>query len=103
RSKFIDVINRHRKRIDKTVDLFSRIKNTDQAEEVMTVLFASRELKRERSGKDVTEKDLYDYVLGWKKSWRTEKKRHEVASAIRNLVVLSWLRLEFSQSLPEAA
>ena len=46
RSKFADVIQRHRKWIDKTVDLFSRVKNTDQAEDVTTVLFASRELKK---------------------------------------------------------
>jgi hypothetical protein len=97
------VIKRHGRRIDKTVDLFSRIKNTDQAEEVMTVLFASREVKKTKPGEDVTEKELYDYILDWKKSWRTEEKRREVASVIRNLVMLGWMRLQFSESLPEAA
>jgi len=103
RPKFADVIERHAKRIDKTVDLFSRIKNTDQAEEVMTVLFASRELKKAKPGEQVTEKELYDYILDWKKRWRTEEKQREVASAIRNLVMLGWMRLQFSESLPEAA
>ncbi len=103
RSKFADVIERHRRWIDKTVDLFSRIKNTDQAEDVTTVLFASRELKRAKLEEQVTEKELYDYILDWKKSWRTEEKRRDVASAIRNLVMLGWLRLQFSESLPEAA
>ncbi len=103
RSKFVDVIEKHAKRIEKTVDLFSRIKNTDQAEEVMSVLFASRELKKSKPGEHVTEKELYDYILDWKKSWRTEEKRREVASAIRNLVMLGWMRLQFSESLSEAA
>lgn len=103
RPKFADVIKRHAKRIDKTVDLFSRIKNTDQAEEVMTVLFASRELKKAKPGEQVTEKELYDYILDWKKRWRTEEKQREVAGAIRNLVMLGWMRLQFSESLPEAA
>jgi O-acetyl-ADP-ribose deacetylase (regulator of RNase III)/uncharacterized protein YwgA len=103
RPKFAEVIQRHAKRIDKTVDLFSRIKNTDQAEEVMTVLFASRELKKAKPGESVTEKELYDYILDWKKRWRTEEKQREVASAIRNLVMLGWMRLQFSESLPEAA
>jgi O-acetyl-ADP-ribose deacetylase (regulator of RNase III)/uncharacterized protein YwgA len=103
RPKFAEVIQRHAKRIDKTVDLFSRIKNTDQAEEVMTVLFASRELKKAKPGEEVTEKELYDYILGWKKQWQTEEKKREVASAIRNLVMLGWMRLGFSESLPEAA
>ena len=50
------MIERHAKQIDKIVDLLSRIKNTDQAEEVMTVLFASRELKKTKPGEHVTEK-----------------------------------------------
>lgn len=100
RTKFSEVIGRHRKRIVKTVDLFSRIKNTEQAEEVMTVLYASRELKRARPGEEVEEQQLYDYILDWKKAWRTEEKQREVANAIRNLVMLGWIKLQFSDSLP---
>ena len=103
RSKFSDVIERHSKRIAKTVDLFSRIKNTEQAEEVTTVLFASRELKRAKPGEEVAEQQLYDFILDWKKAWRTEQKQQEVAGAIRNLVMLGWMRLQFSESLPEGA
>jgi O-acetyl-ADP-ribose deacetylase (regulator of RNase III)/uncharacterized protein YwgA len=103
RRKFAELIERHAKKIDKTVDLFSRIKNTDQAEEVMTVLFASRELKKAKQGEQVTEKELYDYILDWKKRWRTEEKQREVAGAIRNLVMLGWMRLQFSESLLETA
>lgn len=103
RERFMDVIERHAKKIDKVVDLFSRIKNTDQAEEVMTVLFASRELKKAKPGEPITEQELYDYILDWKKRWQTEEKQREVAGAIRNLVMLGWMRLQFSESLPEAA
>ena len=102
RLKFPDVIERHSRYIGMTVDLFSRIKNTDQAEEVLTVLFASRELKRAKPGAEVAEQELYDFILGWKKAWRTEEKRQELASAIRNLVMLGWMRLQFSESLPES-
>jgi O-acetyl-ADP-ribose deacetylase (regulator of RNase III)/uncharacterized protein YwgA len=102
RKKYPEVIERHHKAIMKTVDLFSRIKNTDQAEEVVTVLFASRELKKARHGKQVAEQELYDYILNWKKSWRTDEKKLEVASAIRHLVMLGWMRLQFSESLPGA-
>ncbi|HWM25727.1 MAG TPA: macro domain-containing protein [Chthoniobacterales bacterium] len=101
RKKFSDVIERHSKAIAKTVDLFSRIKNTDQAEEVVTVLFASRELKKAKPGKELAEQELFDYILDWKKAWRTEEKRPEVASAIRHLVMLGWMRLQFSESLSE--
>jgi len=92
----------HEQRIAKTVDLFSRIKNTEQAEEVLTVLFASRQLKQAKRQDKVAEQDLYEYILDWKKTWRTDEKRQAVASAIRNLVMLGWMRLQFSESLPEA-
>jgi O-acetyl-ADP-ribose deacetylase (regulator of RNase III)/uncharacterized protein YwgA len=101
RTKFSEVIERNSKRIAKTVDLFSRIKNTDQAEEVSTVLYASRELKRLNPGEEVAEQQLFDFILEWKKLWRDEDKKQAIAEAIRNLVVLGWMRLRFSESLSE--
>lgn len=100
RRKFATQIETHSKKISKAVDLFSRIKTTQQAEEVFTVLYASRELKHAK-GKTIAEADLFDYVLEWKKSWRTDEKKHSVASAIRNLVVLGWMRVQISENLIE--
>jgi O-acetyl-ADP-ribose deacetylase (regulator of RNase III) len=102
RGKFRDVIATNERTIAKTVDLFSRIKTTEQAEEVLTVLLASRALKRQHPGKQVGEQQLYDYVLDGKKSWRNEEKRLGVAAAIRHLVMLGWMKLAFSEALPEA-
>ncbi|MBL8635929.1 MAG: macro domain-containing protein [Myxococcales bacterium] len=101
RAQFADIIALHQKKIQKTVDLFSRIKSTAQAEEVLTVLFASRQLKKERAHGDVAEQDLYRYILDWKKSWASEEKQRAVASAIRHLVLLGWMKLQVSQTLPE--
>ena len=83
------------------MDLFSRIKNTEQAEEVLTVFFASRQIKKANPHREVDEQDLYDYILDWKKTWATEEKKNAVASAIRNLVVLGWMKLNFSETMPE--
>ena len=102
RGRYRQLIDTYKTKIDKAVDLFSRIKSTEQAEEVLTVLYASRELKRTRTNGDVLEQDLQDFILDWKKSWRTEEKRHAVANAVRNLVLLGWVRLRFSESLTEA-
>ncbi len=108
-NEFDKIVKKHvrdieplRKKIYKTVDLFSRIKNTEQAEEVTTVLFSARQLKKEK-GNDVSEKELYDYIVGWKKSWARDDKQKSIASAIRNLEMLDWLRLEYSDSLPESS
>jgi O-acetyl-ADP-ribose deacetylase (regulator of RNase III)/uncharacterized protein YwgA len=102
RSRYLDQIGHYQAKIAKTVDLFSRIKNTEQAEEVLTVFFAARQLKQSKRDGDVAEQDLYDYILDWKKSWRTDDKKHAVASAIRNLVLLGWLRLKISETITEA-
>lgn len=99
RATFAAQIETHRKKIAKAVDLFSRIKSTEQAEEVMTVLYASRQLKQAKDADAVAEEDLYDYILDWKKSWRTDDKKHAVASAIRNLVLLGWMRVQISENL----
>jgi len=103
RTKFREELERHERKIVKTVDLFSRIKSTEQAEEVITVLFTIRQLKESHPNEEVTEQQLLDYILEWKKSWHTEEKKRAVARAIRNLVLLGWVRLRFSETLTEAA
>jgi O-acetyl-ADP-ribose deacetylase (regulator of RNase III)/uncharacterized protein YwgA len=102
RLKLAEELKPFRKKIDKTVDLFSRVKNTEQAEEVASVIFAVQSLKRERKPEEVTEADVYEYILDWKKPWKKdEAKQHSLVEAIRNLEILGWLRLQYSESMPE--
>jgi O-acetyl-ADP-ribose deacetylase (regulator of RNase III)/uncharacterized protein YwgA len=103
RRKYATEIDRYRKSIDKTVDLFSRIKDTEQAEEVLTVLFASRQVKKGDRTADVEEQQIYDYILEWKKSWRDPAKKDAVAEAVRNLALLGWIRVRPSSSMMEIA
>ena len=84
RTRFAEQVKPLEKKIDKTVDLFSRIKSTAQAEEVTTVLFAARKLKTSSRDESVSEKDIYDYILEWKKDWhREEKQIHRTESERR--------------------
>ena len=103
RARFTDQIELHEKKIAKVVDLFSRIKSTEQAEEVITVLYASRQLKLANPGEEVTEQQLLDFIVGWKKSWGKDDKRQAVTSAIRNLALLGWMRVRLGDSMDEAA
>ena len=101
RGKYADQLKPFARKIEKTVDLFSRIKNTDQAEEVATVIFAVQNLKKERAPNEVSEEDLFNYILDWKKLWKQDAaKQSSVADAIRNLEMLGWVKLRFSESLP---
>src|SRR6266852_175852 len=101
RQKYSSVLKRHEPKVMKAVDLLSRMKNTEQVEEVLTVLFASRQLKKAHPQQEVAEQQVYDYILTWKKTWRTDDKKKALASAIRNLVMLGWMHLRFSDSLPD--
>ena len=103
RSKFQEQIRQHEKKVTKVVDLFSRIKSTEQAEEVFTVLYASRQLKQSDPGREITEEELLAFILDWKQSWNTEEKKAAISSAIRNLVILSWMRARISEPVDEAA
>lgn len=100
RGRYQDEIAPYQRKVNKAVDLFSRIKSTAQAEEVMTVFFAARQFKSKHNG-DTTDQDLQDYILDWKKSWRTDAKKAAVASAIRNLILLGWLHLKISHAGPD--
>jgi O-acetyl-ADP-ribose deacetylase (regulator of RNase III)/uncharacterized protein YwgA len=100
RQQYEDELRGFLPKISKTVDLFSRIKNTQQAEEVTTVFYAVRELKKQLPDGNVSEQDVYDYVIKWKKHWDTAEKREAIASSIRNLAMLSWVKVKFSDTLP---
>lgn len=83
--------------VNKTVDLFSRIKSTAQAELVTTVIFAFRTLSLEYSS--LSEMDIYNYVLDWKPHWK-DSKSEELSDTIRNLAMLQWISPFYSESLP---
>lgn len=84
--------------VEKTVDLFSRVKSTDQAEMVATVLYAYDQLAAKQSS--VLDKDVYDYVLEWKPHWK-EEKEFELCDAIHNMAMLSLMDVVYSQQLME--
>ncbi len=82
----------------KTVDLFSRVKSTGQAEMVATVLFSYDQLKKNQS--EVSDKDVYDYVMAWKPRWK-EEKEFEVCDAVHNMAMLRLMNVAISHQLME--
>lgn len=97
RKKYKDTTQNLQNKIDKVTDLFMRIKNTEQAEEVTTVFFVIKKLKKQKEA--VSENEIYDEVLNWKKRWDEPEKKKSIASTIRNLGMLRWIKADFSESL----
>ena len=82
---------------NQAVDLLSRIKNTDHAEMIATVMFSYDELKAKNNSepKDV---EVFNHVLNWKKRWK-ECKEEDIKSMIYNLSALGWMSPVFSGEL----
>ena len=72
---------------DKTFDLFSRVKSTDQAEMITTVLFSYDEIEKEEQP---TEQQIYNHVIKWKPHWNGIKSS-EVKTTIYDLSSLGWI------------
>ena len=59
-----------------------------------------RTLKRARGSGNVSEQDLFDYIANSRSKWIEDKgRRIELAETIRNLEMLGWAKLRFSESL----
>lgn len=82
--------------VQKTIDLFNRVKSTDQAEVITTVLYSYDELRRNVS--TVTDKDIFEDVLKWKPYWK-ESKAYELCDTIQNLAMLSLINIVHTDSL----
>ena len=98
RKAYEEQIEQWRNIINKTADLFLRL-DSRQAEVVATVLYSAGELKAKGIGKP-SERDVLEAVQAWKIKRRPPLETEEIAQTIRNLGILSWLKLQYSEDLP---
>jgi len=99
RNKRSDLLLEHEEKISRVVDLFSRIKSAEHAEEIGTIMYA---LDRKTEGGKVnfvSEEDFYNFIISWKKDWDTPQKRESVASSIRYLATMGWVVMNYSEGL----
>jgi len=98
RRAYKDQLEQWQDLLGRIADLFTRM-NTQQAEVAATVCFVALELNRTEHPK-LTEIDILNRVMDWKQRRRPPLDRKEVALAIRNLNMLSWIGAEVSSDLP---
>ena len=98
RKDFQNSLDRWAPIVEKTTDLFMRV-NTDQAEVIATVMFATDALNKETRSIP-TETEVLDAVLRWKQKRRPPLDVASVASTIRNLGMLRWLDVKPDLGLP---
>lgn len=91
RKQKINIINKNRRIINKMIDIFTRIKNTEQAELYSTIIFSYYELKRNST--DIDCKSLINYIIKWKPHWNKFNKIEDIKKAIKGLVVLKYINV----------
>lgn len=79
--------------VKRTIDLLSRVKNTEQAEMLSTVLFAFDTLSQR--GTNPSETEILDYVEQWKPHWKNNK-HFDIISTIKALSELKWILPNYS-------
>ncbi|MEC4176055.1 macro domain-containing protein [Adlercreutzia sp. R21] len=82
-----------------TVDLFSRIRDTREAEIASTLIFAHDQLKK--AGGLISEEQIIDYVIAWKPHWASETVRRELTRALFQLAALGVIGVQQLTYIPE--
>lgn len=88
------------KKAERAIDLLCRIKSTNHAEMITSILFAYDELTNNM--KQVNDLDLLSAVLEWKKKYDEEGRREEVSRMIENLSSIGWINPNYTGKLPNA-
>lgn len=87
---------------DCVIDLFSRFRRTEQAENCATLLYACDQLysnaKRQTS---VSEDEVLAYVINWKPHWGNDRKTKELKKELFYLSALRWVHVEGLTFVPE--
>lgn len=76
--------------VERTIDLFSRVKNTDQAEMIATVLYSYDCIAKAQQTSKIMDHDIYDFVVDWKPRWKIAKS-DEICDTIFNMYSLGWI------------
>ncbi|WP_260303013.1 macro domain-containing protein [Xanthomonas sp. 3307] len=79
--------------IAKAVDLFARIRNTDQAEDIMTVFQAARRLQAAHAGQLPDAQQLLAHLRHAHTIGESGEEQRATAAAIDTLLALDWIRL----------
>ena len=97
RRLYSEYLEKNREKTDRIADFFCRLKSTHKAEIASTIHFALHTMDKD----EVTEQELLDEVMEWKKRHRPPYDEDEVALMIRNLAALGWIKVKPSESISE--
>lgn len=81
--------------VNKTYQLFKRIKDTEQAELICTIIYSFDELKKNHSS--ITENELLDYLQNWKKKYKTQDYEFMIRDVCQDLTYMNMIDVDYSR------
>lgn len=87
--------------VNRTFDLFRRIKDTNQAELITTILFSYDELNKEYS--TITEIFLFDYIVEWKNRYNQPDIELQIRELTKSLTSLKLINIDYTHDYKESS
>ena len=81
--------------VNKTFQLFKRVKDTNQAELITTILFSFDSLKE--TYHEVTENMIYQYILEWKKRFSGYQSELKIRELIKSLTGMNLIATDYTK------
>lgn len=85
--------------VNKTFDLFRRIKDSAQAELITSILFSYDELANDHS--TVTENMLFSYIKEWKNKYDTKEYEQKIRELSKALTSMHLMKIDYSKDFKE--
>ena len=85
--------------VNKTYRLFQRIKDVSQAKMLTTILYSYDQLIL--TNKNVTEDQLYEYIIDWKKRFNTFENEVQIREFIRYLTSTGFISVDYSMGIKD--
>jgi uncharacterized protein YwgA/O-acetyl-ADP-ribose deacetylase (regulator of RNase III) len=98
RTAYMQDLKKWSPEIERVADLFLRLSRSSDIEIAATIHFAAKELAERNE--DITELQVFEEVLEWKKKRRPPLNRESVAENVRALNMLGWIHATVSNELP---
>lgn len=85
--------------VNKTYRLFQRIKDVSQAKMLTTILYSYDQLIL--TNKNVTEDQLYEYIIDWKKRFNTLENEVQIREFTRYLTSRGFISVDYSMGIKD--
>lgn len=91
--------DKDKENVNKTFQLFKRIKDSIQAELITTILFSFDELTKHNTS--ITENMIYEYIVDWKKRYSDYQSEMRLRELIKSLTTLELIHTDYTKDYKE--